>query len=96
MRDRGPRFLIFDGVAIDKRDAWAETPAMWLEVYRWYDTRMLASKHLLLERRAGPRFGVLQRSRRSRLAWPGELALSRLAGNEISGARLVHLRSWDA
>lgn len=56
IRDRGPRFLIFDGYAIDSRHFWAETPAMWLEVYRWYNTRALGSRNLLLERRSTPRF----------------------------------------
>jgi len=56
IRDRGPRFLLFDGNAIDTRHFWAETPAMWQEVYRWYDTRSLGSRNLLLERRTSPRF----------------------------------------
>jgi hypothetical protein len=56
IRSEGPRFLIFDGYAIDGRSAWTETPAMWTEVYRWYDTRLLGARNLLLERRAEPRF----------------------------------------
>jgi hypothetical protein len=60
IRDQGPPFLIFDGQAIDGRDPWAETPAMWLEVYRWYDTRLLGSRNLLLQRRAAPRFNRLE------------------------------------
>jgi hypothetical protein len=56
VRDRGPRFLIFDGRSIDGRNAWTETPAMWAEVYRWYDTRTLGTRNLLLERRTVPRF----------------------------------------
>jgi hypothetical protein len=60
-RDRGPRFLTFDGVAIDRRQSWAETPQTWLEVYRWYDTRLLGSRNVLLERRAEPRFMHLER-----------------------------------
>jgi len=51
-----PRFLIFDGAAIDGRHPWTETPATWSEVYRWYNTRMLGARNLLLERRAEPRF----------------------------------------
>ena len=62
IRDHGPRFLVFDGKSIDGRDPWAETPAMWLEVYRWYDARLLGPRNLLLERRAGPRFTALKPS----------------------------------
>jgi hypothetical protein len=75
VRARGPNFLLFDGAAIDDRDAWAETPAMWLEVYRWYDTRLLRRQHLLLERRARPRFGALRPLGREALAIPGDLKL---------------------
>ncbi len=73
VRDRGPRFLVFDGAAIDQRDAWAETPAMWLEVYRWYDTALLGRRHLLLERRSSPRFHELQHGEKQTLVLPGEL-----------------------
>ena len=70
IRDKGPRFLTFDGLAINSRERWAETPAMWAEVYRWYNTRALGSRHLLLERRAGPRFGRFESLRR----WRGPAA----------------------
>lgn len=60
LRDLGPRFLIADWEAIDGRNPYAETPAMWLEAYRWYDARKMGSRHLLLERRAGPRFSELR------------------------------------
>jgi hypothetical protein len=59
VREKGPRFIIFDGSTVDNRHPWAETPAMWLEVYRWYDTRILGQRNLLLERRAKPRFSRL-------------------------------------
>ena len=75
IRDKGPRFLVFDGKSIDDRDPWAETPAMWLEIYRWYDTRLLGPRNLLLERRAGPRFTALETISRFRIAFPGELRL---------------------
>jgi hypothetical protein len=75
IRDKGPRFLVFDGQSIDGRDPWAETPAMWMEVYRWYDTRLLAPRNLLLERRAEPRFTSLETISRFRLNFPGELRL---------------------
>jgi hypothetical protein len=64
--EKGPRFLVFDGDRLDVRNSWAETPAMWLEVYKWYDTRLLGPRNLLLERRQSPRFSglkVLQQTR---------------------------------
>jgi hypothetical protein len=73
VRDRGPRFLVFGGFAIDQRDAWAETPAMWLEVYRWYDARLLGSQNLLFERRAVPRFAALERISHLKVGFPVEL-----------------------
>ena len=33
---------------------------MWLEVYRWYNTRLLGDHNLLLERRSAPRFEQLK------------------------------------
>ncbi len=75
IRDHGPRFLVFDGTSIDDRDPWAETPAMWLEVYRWYDARLLGPRNLLLERRAEPRFTTFETIGRFRMAFTGELRL---------------------
>jgi hypothetical protein len=60
IRDKGPAFLLFDGKSIDGRDPWMETPAMWLEVYRWYDTRAIGSHNVLLARRTAPRFRTLE------------------------------------
>jgi hypothetical protein len=60
IREQGPRFLLFGGEPIDSRDPWAETPAMWLEVYRWYNTRLLGERNVLFERRAEPRFQRLE------------------------------------
>src|SRR5262249_54267106 len=54
--EKGPRFLIFDGTSIDGRPPWTESPATWTEVYRWYNTRLLGKRSLLLQRRASPRF----------------------------------------
>jgi hypothetical protein len=67
VRDHGPHFLIFDGKSIDGRHPWTETPAMWLEVYRWYDTRLLGTRNLLLERRSKPRFTGLELVAQSQL-----------------------------
>jgi hypothetical protein len=53
---KGPQFLIFDGLAIDGRHPWTESPATWTEVYRWYNTRVLGAHNLLLQRRVEPRF----------------------------------------
>jgi len=60
IREKGPRFLLFDGYAIDGRQPWTETPATWLEIYRWYNTRLLGAHSLLLERRSAPRFDQLR------------------------------------
>jgi hypothetical protein len=57
---KGPRFLIFDGLSIDGRHPWTESPATWAEVYRWYNIRMLGAHNLLLQRRVGPRFTVFE------------------------------------
>jgi hypothetical protein len=75
IRDRGPRFLLFDGKSIDGRHPWTETPAMWMEVYRWYDTRMLGSHNLLLERRSQPRFQGFESLAHSRLRFGDELLI---------------------
>jgi hypothetical protein len=56
VRDKGPRFLIVEWAAIDDRHPWVETPAMWAEIYRWYNTRASESWSVLLERRPSPRF----------------------------------------
>ena len=68
VRERGPRFLLFDGTTIDHRNIWAEMPAAWNEVYRWYDARMAGKIHLLLERRASPRFARFVSLQRWRVA----------------------------
>jgi hypothetical protein len=73
VRDKGPKFLVFDGDSIDERDPWAETPAMWLEIYRWYDARLLGSTDLLFERRAVPRFGRLEPVSHFKAGFPLEL-----------------------
>jgi hypothetical protein len=64
---KGPRFLIFDPKeqlgphpTVD-RHPWTEAPATWAEIYRWYNTRMLGTHNLLLERRAEPRFRRFER-----------------------------------
>ena len=75
IRDRGPRFLLFNGKSIDGRHPWTETPAMWMEVYRWYDTQMLGTHNLLLERRPEPRFRRLESLAHSRLRFGDELLI---------------------
>jgi len=97
VRERGPHFLLFDGAAIDDRDAWAEAPAMWMEVYRWYDTRLLRRQHLLLERRPRPRFGALRSLGREPLAMSGDLKLSDAADFWRADCRLTMAgRLWQA
>jgi hypothetical protein len=76
VRNRGPRFLVFDGLTIGGRHPWAETPAMWAEVYRNYNTRLLTAANLLLERRSKPRFTRFEVVRRFPVSMPGELDLA--------------------
>jgi len=76
LRNKGPRFLILDEkMAMDSRHPWTETPAMWAEAYRWYDTRNLAKHTLLLERRKGPRFTRFELVGRSRLRFGAKLLI---------------------
>jgi hypothetical protein len=75
VRTKGPRYLVFDGRPIDGRHPWAETPAMWAEVYRNYDTRLLTARNLLLERRRDPRFTRFQTVATFQVSMPGELDL---------------------
>ena len=75
IRDNGPPFLIYDGLAIDRRDPWAATPATWLEVYRWYETSWLGPRHLLLRRRVAPRFTALDPVARFTVTAPLSLSL---------------------
>ncbi len=74
-RNQAPQFLVFDGSTIDNRHPWAETPAMWLEVYRNYDTRLLTRRNLLLERRQKPRFNKLELVGSFTVSMPGQLDL---------------------
>jgi len=62
---RGPRFLVFENLAIDDRHVWTEAPATWAAAYRWYQTRAVGKRHLLLERRDQPRFGHFESIRSS-------------------------------
>jgi hypothetical protein len=75
VREKGPRFLIFDGKSIDERHPWTETPAMWIEVYRWYNTRILGPHNLLLERRDLPRFTRFELLSHEQLRLGGELQI---------------------
>ena len=94
IRDSGPPFLIYDGRTIDDRDSWAATPATWLEVYRWYETRWLGPRNLLLQRRAAPRFTGLDSVARFTVTVPHSLLLppstapvfwSRRCGHSLTG-----------
>jgi hypothetical protein len=75
IRTRGPRYLLFDGETIDDRHPWAQTPALWAEVYRDYETRLLTDHNLLLQRREAPRFTALETVKSFPVSFPGELAL---------------------
>jgi hypothetical protein len=75
IRAEGPRFLVFDGSAPYGFHLWAHTPAMWVEVYRNYDTRLLTAHSLLLERRREPRFTRFETVGSAQIDNPGELVL---------------------
>ena len=80
IRANGPRFLVFDGLSIDSRQFWAETPAMWLEIYRWYNTRRVGTLRVLLERRTTPRFARLVSTGQQIIRPTDGLTLPALAG----------------
>jgi len=75
IRTKGPRYLLFDGSVIDNRHPWAQTPALWAEVYRDYETRLLTDHNLLLQRRETPRFTALETVKSFPVSFPGEFAL---------------------
>jgi hypothetical protein len=52
-----------------------ETPAMWAEVYRWYDTRALGKYNLLMERREVPRFTRFETLAHERLRFGEQLRI---------------------
>jgi hypothetical protein len=75
VRSQGPRFLTIEWDAIDDRHPWVETPAMWAEIYRLYNTRMLHGGSVLLERRASPRFQRFELVRSFKQPFRGTLDL---------------------
>jgi len=75
IRTKGPRYLLFDGLTMDGRHPWAQTPAFWAEVYRDYETLLLTDHNLLLRRRPTPRFSTLETVRSFPVSFPGEVAL---------------------
>jgi hypothetical protein len=93
VREKGPRFLVFDGSSIDDRQPWAETPAMWHEIYRWYRTRLLTGRELLLERQASARAsnGAAAWAADCRLTPTGRLEslFFRIPEITLSGRRIV-------
>jgi len=60
IESRGPRFLVYEAIDMDDRTAWTDAPATWRATYRWYTTRVIGPRYVLLERRAKPRFGGLR------------------------------------
>jgi len=52
-----PRFVLFDWASIDGRHPLLDVPATALALYRHYDQAAAEGEHLLLRRRATPRFG---------------------------------------
>ena len=75
VRTKAPRFLIFSVDGFERRHPWAQSPAMWAEVYRNYETRLLTTRNLLLERRREPRFARFETVKSAQIPMPGELAL---------------------
>lgn len=85
VREKGPRFLIYDPDADirvrnpfsdflkDIRHPWVESPAMWVEIYRWYNLRLIGTHNLLLERRSEPRFTHFASLGRRRIGFQDEL-----------------------
>jgi hypothetical protein len=53
---RAPEFVLMDWLAIDDRHPLLDVPAMFLELYRNYDLDGRYGPHMLLRRRARPRF----------------------------------------
>jgi hypothetical protein len=75
IRSRGPRYLVYDGHTIDHRHPWAQTPALWAEVYRDYDSVLVSGHNLLLERRGLPRYRALETVRTFQVHFPGVVTL---------------------
>jgi hypothetical protein len=75
VRAKGPRFLILADDTYERRHPWAQSPAMWAEVYRNYETRLLTARQLLLERRREPRFARFETVESAQMPMPGELDL---------------------
>jgi hypothetical protein len=80
VRTQGPQFLIADRSEIDGRQPWTDGPATWLEIYRWYDTRLLGTRSFLLQRRPAPRFTHLESLRKWRAPLSAGLDIPPSAG----------------
>lgn len=72
----GPRYLLFNADEMDDRHPWTDEPATWLETYRWYNTRVVGSRNLLLERRDRPRFDHLELTERRDVRFGEKLPIS--------------------
>jgi len=55
-----PKFILMNWQAIDGRHPLADVPAEWLSMYKWYDIDGKDAGSLLLKRRSGARFNVLE------------------------------------
>jgi hypothetical protein len=73
VRTKGPRYLVFVRDEFERRHPWTEAPAMWAEIYRLYETRLLSNNDLLLERRSEPRFKSIAITETGQMQMPGEL-----------------------
>lgn len=87
VREHGPRFLVFNAESIDGRHPWTDTPAMWIEVYRWYRLRFPGHRNVLLERRLDARFSQFELLSRNQVHWGEELQPPAVASaSTFSGA----------
>ena len=86
-----PQFILFDWDTVDGRHPLLDVPATAVSMFRHYELDGSYGRHMLLRRRAAPRFGSLRllERREARLAEPVRLP----AGDHPLAAR-IHL-SWN-
>lgn len=75
---RAPDFVLMDWLSIDDRHPLLDAPAMFLELYRNYDVDGRYGPHMLLRRRARPRFTTLRPLKAARIARGQPVRLDRL------------------
>jgi len=58
--EKAPMLILTEWKAVDSRHPLIDAPAMWLSMYKWYDTYDRYNEILLLKRRGTPRFTRLE------------------------------------